>query len=46
MLFVFDWDGTLIDSAAKIVGCMQQAALEMRLEALEPKVIKDIIGRS
>lgn len=44
MLFVFDWDGTLIDSATKIVGCMQEAALDMRLEVLEPKVIKDIIG--
>jgi phosphoglycolate phosphatase len=44
MLFVFDWDGTLIDSAAKIVGCMRQAALDMRLESLETKVIKDIIG--
>lgn len=44
MLFVFDWDGTLIDSAAKIVGCMQQAALDMQLEQLEAKVIKDIIG--
>jgi phosphoglycolate phosphatase len=44
MLFVFDWDGTLIDSAAKIVGCMQLAALDMQLEQLEAKVIKDIIG--
>jgi len=44
MLFVFDWDGTLIDSAAKIVSCMQQAAVDMQLDLLEPKVIKDIIG--
>lgn len=44
MLFVFDWDGTLIDSATKIIGCMQQAALDMRLETLQPKAIKDIIG--
>src|ERR1044071_3756467 len=44
MLFVFDWDGTLIDSATKIVACMQQAALDMRLNALEPHLIKNIIG--
>ena len=25
MLYIFDWDGTLSDSAAKIVRCMQQA---------------------
>jgi phosphoglycolate phosphatase len=44
MLFVFDWDGTLIDSAAKIVACMRQAALDMQLQELETKIIKDIIG--
>lgn len=44
MLFVFDWDGTLIDSAEKIVGCMQRAAAEMRLDVLEPESIKNIIG--
>ncbi|MCG6952216.1 MAG: HAD family hydrolase, partial [Betaproteobacteria bacterium] len=25
-LIVFDWDGTLIDSAATIVACIQAAA--------------------
>jgi len=25
-LVIFDWDGTLMDSAAKIVSCMQLAA--------------------
>jgi phosphoglycolate phosphatase len=44
MLFVFDWDGTLIDSAAKIVACMQQAAMDMRLDVLEPHEIRNIIG--
>jgi len=44
MLFIFDWDGTLIDSAAKIVASMRHAALDMQLHELETKVIKDIIG--
>lgn len=46
MLIVFDWDGTIIDSAAKIVGCMQQAADECSLPILEDEAIKNIIGLS
>jgi phosphoglycolate phosphatase len=44
MLFVFDWDGTLIDSTAKIVKSMQIAADRSRLPILDDKSIKNIIG--
>ena len=44
MLVVFDWDGTLMDSAAKIVACMQEAARECGLDALDDLSIKNIIG--
>ena len=27
-LFVFDWDGTLMDSVGRIVSCLRQAAEE------------------
>ena len=35
MLLIFDWDGTLIDSTAKIVRCMQQAAEQAGVEVLD-----------
>ena len=44
MLVIFDWDGTLLDSAAKIVGCMQQAAHECSLPVLDEAAIRNIIG--
>ena len=44
MLIVFDWDGTLIDSSAKIVSAMQLAAQNCGLKALSDQVIKRIIG--
>jgi len=44
LLFVFDWDGTLSDSTAKIVGCMQRAAEDLNLPALVDEQIKEIIG--
>lgn len=44
MLLIFDWDGTLMDSAAKIVRCMRAAAIEQQLPALEAEVIHNIIG--
>ncbi len=44
MLFIFDWDGTLSDSTAKIVGCMQRAASDLCLPPLEYQAIKEIIG--
>lgn len=43
-IFIFDWDGTLVDSAAKIINCMQGAAEQLRLDSLEPVLIKNIIG--
>lgn len=44
MLLIFDWDGTLIDSTAKIVKSMQVAAQESGLHVLDSLVIKNIIG--
>lgn len=44
MLFIFDWDGTLIDSKAKITHSMQLAAREMGWEPLEDALIHNIIG--
>jgi phosphoglycolate phosphatase len=44
MLVVFDWDGTLIDSAGKIVNCMQRAAEDLQLEILPGEIIRQIIG--
>ncbi len=46
MLLIFDWDGTLIDSAAKIVTCMQYAAEESGVEPLPDEPIRQIIGLS
>lgn len=44
MLLIFDWDGTLIDSTAKIVRCMQQAAEQVGVEILDSAAICQIIG--
>ncbi len=44
MLFVFDWDGTLSDSTAKIVGCMHEAAAEHNLPELADHQVQNIIG--
>jgi phosphoglycolate phosphatase len=44
MLLVFDWDGTLIDSTAKIVKSMQVAADSCGLAVLDDLAIKNIIG--
>ncbi len=44
MLFIFDWDGTISDSAEKIIGCMQAAAREVQLPVLPSHTIKNIIG--
>ncbi len=43
-LLVFDWDGTLLDSQAQIVNCMQSAISELALESRTDKQISDIIG--
>lgn len=44
MLFVFDWDGTLIDSTAKIVRCMQAAMALHDLPSRTDAEVKGIIG--
>lgn len=43
-LLVFDWDGTLMDSVATIVGCMQQAARDLQLPPVADEVIRRTIG--
>ncbi len=44
MFYIFDWDGTLSDSAAKITMCMQLAAKELGQEARSADQIRNIIG--
>lgn len=44
MLFIFDWDGTLCDSTAKITTAMQCAAGDMGWEPLGAEAIRNIIG--
>lgn len=44
MLFMFDWDGTLLDSTAKIVRCMQQAINQLELPERDGAEVKNIIG--
>lgn len=43
-LIVFDWDGTLMDSEAKIVNAMQAAIGEVGLPYRDRNQIKNIIG--
>jgi phosphoglycolate phosphatase len=43
-LIVFDWDGTLMDSEAKIVRCMQAAAKDLVMPDPGAAAIRDIIG--
>lgn len=43
-LFVFDWDGTLMDSEAKIVSCMHSAIQDMGFETRNNDQIRNIIG--
>lgn len=44
MLFIFDWDGTLQDSANRIVAVMQVAVSDRGLSPLTSASIKNIIG--
>ena len=44
MLFIFDWDGTLLDSADRIVAVMQLAISERGLPPLTNASIRNIIG--
>lgn len=43
-LIVFDWDGTLMDSAAHIVSSLQTAITELDLEKKTNDELKNIIG--
>jgi len=43
-LLVFDWDGTLMDSEAKIVRCVQGAAMDCGVADPGAKAIRHIIG--
>ncbi len=44
MLYIFDWDGTISNSAAKIVRCMRSATRETGLVDRSDDDIKNIIG--
>ncbi len=43
-LLIFDWDGTLMDSADKIVRCFQAAGHDCGLLALKDETIRRTIG--
>jgi len=43
---IFDWDGTLMDSTARIVSAMQATAREAKLVEPSEKLVKSIIGLS
>jgi phosphoglycolate phosphatase len=43
-LIIFDWDGTLMDSEAKIVRCIQGAAQDLGTPDPGPAAIRHIIG--
>ncbi len=43
-LMVFDWDGTLMDSEARIVACMQASIADLGLESRDVAAIRNIIG--
>ena len=44
MLLIFDWDGTLSNSADKIITCLQQAATAAGVERRSDAAIRNIIG--
>lgn len=44
MLYIFDWDGTLSNSEAKIIYCMQRAAESIDVIPCSEHEIKNIIG--
>lgn len=43
-LLVFDWDGTLMDSEARIVGCFQAAAADVGVAVPADERARDVIG--
>ncbi|MFD1216582.1 HAD-IA family hydrolase [Microbulbifer celer] len=44
MLVILDWDGTVCNSEARIVFCMQRASERVGLPVLDPSAIGNIIG--
>lgn len=44
MLVILDWDGTVCNSEARIVSCMQRAAERAGLPVLAPEAVSNIIG--
>ncbi len=45
-LLVFDWDGTVMDSAARIVACIEATIADLGLEPRSHERIRHIIGLS
>jgi len=43
-LLIFDWDGTLMDSEATIISCMQVAIAEENIEPRSEEEIRNTIG--
>jgi len=43
-LIVFDWDGTLIDSEARIVNCLRAAIADLHLPERTPAQLSNVIG--
>jgi hypothetical protein len=43
-LIVFDWDGTLMDSEARIVNCLQAAFGDLGLPPPAREAARDVIG--
>lgn len=43
-LLVFDWDGTLMDSQAQIIACMQAASRDLELPFKSADEVSNIIG--
>ncbi len=43
-LLIFDWDGTLMDSEAQIVACMEAACRDLDIEPPPHAAIRNIIG--
>jgi len=43
-LLIFDWDGTLMDSQARIVACLRAAIRETGLPARDEAALRNIIG--
>ena len=43
---IFDWDGTLVDSTARIVDSMHRAAVEVGMPKVTDEAVRQIIGLS